>query len=78
MAKTVTINGVSYTDVPSVQIPLAGGGGNATFFDTSDATIDASKVLQGYVGFGANGSVTGTMTAANVSQDSTTKVLSIS
>ena len=78
MAKTVTINGVQYLDVPSVQIPLASGSGTATFFDTSEATIDASKVLQGYVGFGVAGSIVGTMTAANVSQDSTTKVLSIS
>lgn len=78
MAKTVRINGVSYTDVPSVQIPLASGNGNATFFETSDADIQASYVLQGYKGYGANGQIVGTFTAATVAQDSTTKVLTIS
>ena len=78
MAKTVTINGVQYADVPSVSIPLASGSGNATFYETSGADIDASKVLNGYTAYGASGEVTGTLTAATVSQDSTTKVLSIS
>jgi len=77
MAKTVTINGVSYQNVPSVTIPLSGGNGNATFYETSSATIDASKVLNGYVGYGASGAVTGTATQPQVSQDSTTKVLTI-
>lgn len=76
--KTVTINGVVYPDVPSVQIPLSSGNGNATFFETSNATIDASKVLNGYVGYGASGSITGTMTTPTVSQNATTKVLTIS
>ena len=75
--KTVTINGVTYSNVPSVTIPLSGGGGNATFYETSDATIDASKVLNGYKGYGASGAVTGTATKPQVSQDSTTKVLTI-
>lgn len=78
MAKSVSINGVTYPNVPSVNIPLSSGSGNATFYETSDADIDASKVLQGYKGFGTSGLVTGTLTTVNVSQDSTTKVLSIS
>lgn len=78
MAKTVTINGVVYNDVPNVTIPLSTGNGNATFYDTSDATVDASKVLQGYYAYNSTGKIQGTMTAANVSQDSTTKVLTIS
>lgn len=78
MAKTVQVNGTTYADVPSVDIPLAGGNGDATFYETSDSTVDASKILQGYVGYGATGKVTGTMTAASVTQDSTTKVLTIS
>lgn len=76
--KTVTINGTVYQNVPSVSIPLSGGNGNATFYETSDADIDASKVLQGYKGYGASGAVVGTATSANVSQDSVTKVLTIS
>ena len=36
MAKSVVINGVTYADVPEVDIPLSGGG-TAKFIDTSDA-----------------------------------------
>ena len=78
MAKTVSINGISYPDVGSVQIPLSGGNGNATFFETSDASIDASKVLNGYAGYNATGKVVGTLTTPQVSQDSITKVLTVS
>ena len=77
MAKTVTINGVTYQNVPHVEIPLSGGSGNAVFRDTADATVDATKILQGYTAYGANGQVTGTLTTPQVSQDSTSKVLSI-
>ena len=75
--KSVSINGVTYPDVPSVNIPLSNGQGNATFYETSDATIQAGYVLQGYKGYGANGAIVGTFTAATISQDSTTKVLTI-
>jgi len=34
MAKSVIINGVTYSNVPYVNIPLAGGTGNAKFVDT--------------------------------------------
>ena len=78
MSKSVNVNGVTYPDVPSVKIPLSTGSGNAIFYDTSDATIQAGYVLQGYSGYGPNGKITGTFTAATVTQDSTTKVLSIS
>ena len=78
MSKSVTINGTTYSNVPSVTIPLSTGSGNATFFETSDATIQAGYVLQGYTGYGASGKVTGTFTAATITQDSTTKVLTIS
>ena len=33
MAKTVRIANVDYSDVPSIQVPLASGSGNATFYD---------------------------------------------
>lgn len=77
MAKSVTINGTVYSNVPSVSIPLSTGSGSATFYETSTATISAEHVLQGYVGYGASGSVTGTLTTVSVAQDSTTKVLTI-
>ena len=78
MAKNVIINGSSYNSVPYVQIPLAAGDGNAVFYETSDATGDASKVLTGYTMYGASGKVSGQATLPTVSQDSTTKVLTIS
>ena len=78
MAKTVTINGTTYADVPYVNIPLSTGNGNAAFYETSDATAAAGHILQGYTAYGASGKLTGTMTAAAVSQDGSTKVLTIS
>lgn len=77
MSKSVTINGTTYSNVPSVTIPLSTGTGNATFYETSDATVQAQYILQGYTGYGASGKITGTFTAATVTQDSVTKVLTI-
>ena len=55
MAKDVVIRSVTYQDVPSVEIPLSGGGGNAVFVDTSDATLDGGgKMLNGVTAY-ANG-----------------------
>lgn len=48
MSKNVIINGVTYSNVPYVEIPLSGTSGNAEFYDTSDATLDSgSKMLSG-------------------------------
>jgi hypothetical protein len=74
----VRINGVTYSDVPSVSIPFSSGGGNATFFDTTNATATASDIVSGKIAFNGNGSVTGTLTQVSVSQNSTTKILTIS
>lgn len=46
MAQNVIINGVTYQNVPEVDIPQTGGG-TAKFMDTSDATATAAKVLAG-------------------------------
>lgn len=78
MAKTIQINGVTYPAVPSVQVPLSGTTGNATFFETSDATLAASDLLAGQTAYGASGKVTGSLTVVSVSQDATSKVLTIS
>lgn len=78
MAKNVIINGASYNAVPSVQIPLAGGGGNAVFYETSDATAQASNILSGFSAYGSSGLLSGTATVPTISQDGTTKVLTIS
>ena len=64
MAKSIVIRDVVYPDVPAVDIPLSAGGGNATFTDTSDATLDnGNKMRNGVTGYGANGvKYTGSMT----------------
>lgn len=78
MSQSVRINNVTYSGVPSVQIPLSSGSGSATFYETSNATASASDILAGAIAYGSSGAVTGTLTTPAVSQDSTTKVLSIS
>ena len=130
MAQNVVINGVTYSNVPQVEIPKSGSG-TAVFVDTSDANAVATEILSSktaYVnGVKITGQITsksaqtytpttsdqtiasgqylsgaqtisgdanlqaqniasgvtifgvaGSLTAATISQDSTTKVLSIS
>lgn len=60
MAQNVIINGVTYANVPEVDIPKSGGG-TAKFFDTAGATASAGDILTGKSAFGANGSVSGSM-----------------
>lgn len=60
MAKNVVINGVTYSDVPEVNIPLSGGGGNAQFFDTTDADAGQGDVLAGKTYY-KDGKKTGSM-----------------
>ena len=52
---SVVINGVTYSAVPSVQIPKSGSG-TAEFFDVSDATLDSGgKMLSGNIAYGSGG-----------------------
>lgn len=60
MAKNVIINGVTYNDVPYVQIPDTENG-TATFYDTSDADVTAGQIFGGKKAYGANGEIVGTM-----------------
>lgn len=60
MAQNVIINGVTYANVPEVDIPKSGGG-TAKFFDTAGATASAGDILTGKSAFGASGSVSGSM-----------------
>ena len=60
MAQNVIINGVTYTDVPEVDIPKSAGG-TAKFYDTAGADISAGDVLTGKTAYGASGSVSGSM-----------------
>lgn len=61
MAQNVVINGVTYQDVPEVDIPISGGG-TAEFFDTSDATLDSGdKMLSGNTAYADGVKYTGTI-----------------
>ena len=60
MAQNVIINGVTYQNVPEVDIPKSGSG-TAKFYDTSSADITSDHVLTGKTAFGASGSVSGGM-----------------
>lgn len=62
MAKSVVINNVTYSDVPYVSIPLSGTTGNATFYDTSDATLNSGdKMLSGNTAYANGTKYTGTI-----------------
>ena len=75
MAQNLIINGVTYSNVPEVDIPKSGGG-TAKFYDSSGATVTAGDMLNGVKAIGANGEVTGnisskaaaTYTPSNTSQ----------
>ena len=60
MAQNVVINGVTYSNVPEVDIPKSGGG-TSKFYDTSGATAAAGDILTGKSAFGASGSISGSM-----------------
>ena len=60
MAQNVIINGVTYQNVPEVDIPKSGGG-TAKFFDTASGDLTSGDLLTGKTGFGASGSVSGSM-----------------
>lgn len=60
MAQNVIINGVTYQNVPEVDIPKSGGG-TAKFFDTASATVTSSDLLTGITAYGSSGSVSGGM-----------------
>ena len=60
MAQNVVINGVTYQNVPEVDIPKSGGG-TAKFYDTASADIAAADVLTGKTAFGSTGSISGSM-----------------
>jgi len=60
MASNVVINGVTYSNVPEVDIPKQGGG-TAKFYDTSGANAAAGDILTTKTAYNASGSVSGSM-----------------
>lgn len=61
MAQNVVINGVTYNDVPVVQIPKSGSG-TAEFVDTTDATLDGGgKLLKDVTAYANGTKYTGTI-----------------
>ena len=60
MAQNVVINGVTYSNVPEVDIPKSGSG-TAKFYDTAGASVSAADILTGKSAFGPNGSINGSM-----------------
>ena len=68
MAQNVVINGVTYQNVPSVEIPTSGGGDNAVFVDTSDATLaSGGSMLSGVTAYSDGTKYTGTITSKSSS-----------
>ena len=63
MAQNVVINGVTYSNVPAVQIPKSGGG-TAQFDDTGGATLDnGNKMLSGVTAYAAGTLYTGSISS---------------
>lgn len=76
MAQNVVINGVTYQNVPEVNIPKSGGG-TAKFTDVSDTTAVAADALNGKTFYKADGTkVTGNI-ASKSSSDLTASTLTV-
>lgn len=60
MAQNVIINGVTYSNVPEVNIPKSGGG-TAKFYDTAGADVTSADLLTGKTAYGSSGSISGSM-----------------
>lgn len=76
MAQNVVINGVTYSDVPEVDIPKSGGG-TAKFTDISDSTAAAGDVLSGKYFYTSSGTKTQGSIASKSSSDMTASVLTV-
>ena len=63
MAKNVVINGVTYSDVPYVNIPLAAGTGNAKFVDTDSGDAGSGDLRSGKKAWVDGNEITGSIPA---------------
>ena len=62
MAKNIKINNVTYNAVDKLSVPLAAGGGNAVFPDTSDADAAATDIATGKTAYVNGTKITGAAT----------------
>lgn len=76
MAQNVVINGVTYSNVPEVDIPKSGGG-TAKFTDISDTTAVAADVLSGKYIYKADGTKVQGSIASKSSSDLTENILTV-
>ena len=60
MAQNVIINGVTYANVPEVDIPKSTSG-TAKFYDTASGDAVAANLLSGKKAFNASGEIQGSM-----------------
>lgn len=66
MAKNVKINGITYSELPAVNIPLAdNSGNNARFVDTDSGDAAAGDIRSGKKAWVDGAEVTGSMTEKN-------------
>lgn len=67
MAQNVVINGVTYSNVPEVDIPTSGGG-VAKFIDTSDANLSSgNSMLSGITAYASGIKITGSIASKTAS-----------
>lgn len=76
MAQSVVINGVTYSNVPQVEIPKSGSG-TATFYDISDTTAGAGDVVSGKYFYTSGGTKTQGSIATKTSSDLTASTLTV-
>lgn len=67
MAKRVIINGVTYDNVPHVNIPLADGTGNAKFVDSDSGNVTAGDIRNGKKAWAGGNEITGSVTERSAS-----------